>query len=104
MPQLTGSATPDAVGSILIGLLLVVVAVQLINRNRRFLVGEEADPRVRARGPAGAAGPPEVARVTYLRLEVVGPRTIRRHRGIRKVIEEIGGSTKNSVPVIGVEK
>jgi cation diffusion facilitator family transporter len=46
--QLTGSVTPDAVGSILIGLLLVVVAVQLINGNRRFLVGEEADPRVRA--------------------------------------------------------
>jgi cation diffusion facilitator family transporter len=42
--QLTGSATPDAIGSILIGLLLVVVAVVLINRNRRFLIGQEADP------------------------------------------------------------
>ena len=74
--QLTGSATPDAVGSILIGLLLAVVAVQLINRNRRFLVGEEADPRVRAAVLQSLLELPEVARVTYLRLEVVGPRAI----------------------------
>jgi cation diffusion facilitator family transporter len=74
--QLTGSATPDAVGSILIGFLLVVVAVQLINRNRQFLVGEEADPRVRAAVLQALLDRPEVARVTYLRLEVVGPRTI----------------------------
>src|SRR5215471_6537346 len=46
--QLTGSVVPDAVGSILVGALLAVVAVVLINRNRRSLVGEEADPRVRA--------------------------------------------------------
>jgi divalent metal cation (Fe/Co/Zn/Cd) transporter len=74
--QLTGSATPDAVGSILIGLLLVVVAVQLINRNRRFIVGEEADPRVRAAVLQALLDRPEVTRVTYLRLEIVGPRMI----------------------------
>lgn len=74
--QLTGSAVPDAVGSILVGVLLVVVAAVLINRNRRFLVGEEADPRVRAAVLRAMLAMPEVARVTYLRLEVVGPRMI----------------------------
>src|ERR1700735_4982281 len=74
--QLTGSPVPDAVGSILVGVLLGVVAVILINRNRRFLVGEEADPRVRSAVIRALLEMPEVARVTYLRLEVVGPRMV----------------------------
>jgi cation diffusion facilitator family transporter len=74
--QLTGSPVPDAIGSILVGGLLAVVAMVLINRNRRFLVGQEADPRVRASVIQALLAQPEVARVTYLRLEVVGPRLI----------------------------
>src|SRR5215470_12912026 len=74
--QLTGSPVPDAVGSILVGLLLAVVAIILINRNRVYLVGEEADPRVRAAAIQALLDMPEVARVTYLRLEVVGPRMV----------------------------
>jgi len=71
--QVTGSVTPDAVGSILIGLLLAVIAIALINRNRQFLVGEEADGRVRAAALETLMAMPEIARVTYLRLEFVGP-------------------------------
>jgi cation diffusion facilitator family transporter len=74
--QLSGSVIPDAVGSILIGLLLIVVAAQLINRNRRFLVGEQADPRLRVAILQALLDMPEVDRVTSLRLEVVGPRMI----------------------------
>src|SRR6516164_5967874 len=74
--ELTGSSVPDAVGSILVGLLLAVVAIVLINRNRRFLVGQDADPRVRAAAIRALRETPEVARVTYLRLEVVGPRSV----------------------------
>lgn len=74
--QLTGSPVPDAVGSILVGVLLGVVAVVLINRNRRFLVGEEADPQVRSAAIQALLDTPEVARVTYLRLEFVGPRKL----------------------------
>jgi len=74
--QLTGSPIPDAVGSILVGVLLAVVAMVLINRNRRFLIGQEADPRVRAATVQALLDAPEVARVTYLRLEIVGPRMV----------------------------
>jgi cation diffusion facilitator family transporter len=74
--QLTGSPVADAVGSILIGVLLGVVAIVLINLNRRFLIGQEADPRVRAAAIQALLDAPEVARVTYLRLEIVGPRTV----------------------------
>jgi cation diffusion facilitator family transporter len=74
--QVTGSPVPDAVGSILIGVLLAAVAVVLINRNRRFIVGQEADPRVRKAAIQALLAAPEVARVTYLRLEIVGPRTV----------------------------
>jgi cation diffusion facilitator family transporter len=74
--QLTGSPVPDAAGSILVGVLLAVVAIVLINGNRRFLVGQEADPRVRAAAIQALLDAPEVARVTYLRLEIVGPRMV----------------------------
>jgi len=74
--QLSGSPVPDAVASILVGVLLGVVAVVLINQNRRFLVGVEADPRVREAVLRALLDLPEVARVTYLRLEIVGPRTV----------------------------
>jgi cation diffusion facilitator family transporter len=74
--QLTGSPVPDAIGSILVGVLLGAVALVLINRNRRFLVGQQTDPRVRSAVLAALLAAPEVARVTYLRLDVVGPRMI----------------------------
>jgi cation diffusion facilitator family transporter len=74
--EITGSSVPDAVGSILVGLLLGVVALVLINRNRRFLIGQEADPRVRAATIRALLDMPEVARVTYLRLEIIGPKMV----------------------------
>jgi cation diffusion facilitator family transporter len=74
--QVTGSGVPDAIGSILIGVLLAVVAVILINRNRRFLVGQVPDPRIRRAVIQELLDSPDVARVTYLWLEVVGPRSM----------------------------
>src|SRR6266480_3251381 len=74
--QMTGSSVPDAIGSILVGVLLATVAMVLINRNRRFLVGQEVDPRVRAATLQALLDAPEVDRVTYLRLEFVGPRMV----------------------------
>jgi cation diffusion facilitator family transporter len=74
--QLTGEAAYDAAGSILVGLLLGVAAVILINRNLRFLTGQESDPRTRDEVLRRLKEMPEVERVTYLRLEFVGPRQL----------------------------
>jgi cation diffusion facilitator family transporter len=74
--QVTGNAVYDAVGSIAVGLLLGVVAVILINQNRRFLTGQESDARARAAALARLKAMPEVSRVAYLRLEFIGPRQI----------------------------
>jgi cation diffusion facilitator family transporter len=71
--QVTGSPTPDAVGSILVGVLLGVVAVVLIDRNRRFLIGEAVRPEVRQKVLQHLLARSDIDRITYLHLEFVGP-------------------------------
>jgi cation diffusion facilitator family transporter len=93
--QLTGSATPDAVGSILVGVLLGAVATFLIDRNREFLIGEEAAPRVREAAIRALLAEPEVARVTYLRLEFVGPRRV----SVIGDVDLTGDETESNVAV-----
>ncbi|NNG40986.1 cation diffusion facilitator family transporter [Flexivirga sp. ID2601S] len=74
--QLTGSPVPDSIGSILVGLVLGVVAFILIKRNVGFLVGEQVSPQVRAAALRALQSEPDVASVSYLRLEFVGPRQV----------------------------
>jgi cation diffusion facilitator family transporter len=71
--QVTGSPVPDAIGSIGVGVLLGVVAVILIDRNRRFLVGEAVPADLQRQVLGFLLKRPEVERVTYLHLEFVGP-------------------------------
>jgi cation diffusion facilitator family transporter len=74
--QLTGEAAYDAVGSILVGLLLGVVAIVLIRRNLQFLSGQESDARLRDSAIDLVKSMPDVDRVAYMRLEFVGPRQV----------------------------
>jgi cation diffusion facilitator family transporter len=74
--QLTGLAVFDSIGSILVGVLLGGVAIVLIDRNRRFLIGEMPDARLRNDVLRRLLDRPEIERVTYLHLEFVGPGTV----------------------------
>jgi len=72
--QVTGNAVYDAIGSIVVGILLGAIAVLLINQNRRFITGQESDPALREATIDRLKRLPGVERVAYLRLEFVGPR------------------------------
>jgi cation diffusion facilitator family transporter len=74
--QLTGQAVWDAIGSILIGILLGVIAMVLIDRNRRFLTGEPGSAELHAAVVARINGLPDVDAVRFARIEYVGPKQI----------------------------
>ncbi|MBB6402908.1 cation diffusion facilitator family transporter [Arthrobacter sp. AZCC_0090] len=74
--QLTGSPLPDALGSIFVGILLGAIAVVLIDRNRRFLVGQGVTPELEKSMALRLLEHTEIERLTYLHLEFVGPRKL----------------------------
>ena len=74
--EVTGDVVWDAIGSILVGGVLGVVAVILINRNRVFLTGEAGPPRLQQALSDKLASFPEVASVRFLRPEFIGPKQI----------------------------
>jgi cation diffusion facilitator family transporter len=71
--QLTGSAVYDAIGSIVIGVLMAIAALVLISSNARFLSGRPLEPKDRDHILAMLRGFPEVARVTFMYTEFIGP-------------------------------
>lgn len=71
--QLTGSPVPDALGSMAVGVLLGVIAVVLIQRNRNFLLGQEISTGLRRAVLTELLSHPDIERITYLHVEFVGP-------------------------------
>ena len=74
--QLTGSPVYDAIGSLLVGVLLGIVAVVLIARNRAFLLGEAVDDALRDAVRDEILESPEIERVGFLHMEFIGPGTV----------------------------
>ena len=71
--EVTGDAVYDAIGSILVGVLLGVVALLLIARNGQFLIGQSVTNLNRGRLLDLLLAEPEVERVTFVHMEYVGP-------------------------------
>jgi divalent metal cation (Fe/Co/Zn/Cd) transporter len=71
--QVTGSAVPDGIASISIGVLLGVVGFGLAERNRDFLIGEGVPAALRRRCGQLIAAQPGVVSVTDLLMLFTGP-------------------------------
>jgi cation diffusion facilitator family transporter len=63
---ITGNPMWDAIGTILIGLLLIVVAVFVAIEVKAMLIGQSADPAIRASMQRWLSQRPEIARVFNL--------------------------------------
>ncbi|MBG6238407.1 cation diffusion facilitator family transporter [Mycetocola sp. CAN_C7] len=91
--QVTGNAVFDAIGSILIGVLLGVVALILIDQNRRYLIGANSSPGLRDAAGRALLASPDIDRVTYLHLEFVGPERLY----LVAAVDLVGDAAESSV-------
>ncbi|MCW2759225.1 MAG: cation diffusion facilitator family transporter [Nocardioidaceae bacterium] len=73
LEQATGDPIWDALGSIVVGLVLAGAAIFLVSRNRDFLVGGGITGRIRQEALKAVLAHPLVSSVSYLHLEFVGP-------------------------------
>ncbi|WP_201585665.1 cation diffusion facilitator family transporter [Psychrobacter jeotgali] len=76
MHAYTGQPFWDALGSIIVGLLLGAVAIFLISRNRDFLVGHKVSDSMHRYVLGELLSHPDIDSVSYLHLEWVGPKKI----------------------------
>ncbi len=76
MHAYTGEPFWDALGSIIVGILLGVVAIFLISRNRDFLVGNRVSQAIHNYVLTQLLNHEDIDSVSYLHLEWVGPAKI----------------------------
>jgi len=73
LAHVTGDGRWDAVGSMVIGVLLIAIAIVLIIEMKGLLIGESARPGDRAKIVAALEGSPHVDQLIHLRTEHIGP-------------------------------
>ncbi|MFL6570711.1 MAG: cation diffusion facilitator family transporter [Burkholderiales bacterium] len=95
--QWTGNARYDALGSILVGLLLAAVAFFLIQRNHDFLIGEAVRGPLCERQMQALTALPGVARVAFMHMEFVGPLRIFLVAGLELQGDRTGSSVARTL-------
>ena len=73
MAEFTGNPRWDAVGSVSIGLLLLVIAIILAVEMKGLLIGESAAPEMQAKIRTAMEGDDSVQRVIHMRTQHIGP-------------------------------
>jgi zinc transporter 9 len=75
LTHLTGNAVYDAIGSILVGVLLGLIALFLANQNRKLLI-DQSSPRTEAKVRAALEAHQDVSRIVDLRTVIFAPRQV----------------------------
>ncbi|MEA2825767.1 MAG: hypothetical protein QOG43_206 [Actinomycetota bacterium] len=73
LSELTGNPRFDAVGALAIGVLLGAIAIILMIEMKGLLIGESANPEIRAKIRAAMQGDPDVRQVIHMRTQHLGP-------------------------------
>jgi cation diffusion facilitator family transporter len=76
MTLLTGNGYFDVIGTVMIGLLLVTVAIALAIETKSLLLGEAASPDAIARIERALTGTPGVERIIHMKTLHLGPEEI----------------------------
>ena len=73
LSQITGNARWDAMGSVMIGLLLIVIAIVLIVEMKSLLIGESASIETQEAIASAIASTANVHQLIHMRTEHLGP-------------------------------
>ena len=73
LAQVTGEPRWDAMGSVMIGILLIVIAIVLIIEMKSLLIGESASAATKAAIAEAIGSAPNVDQLIHMRTEHLGP-------------------------------
>ncbi|MBI4984220.1 MAG: cation diffusion facilitator family transporter [Rhodocyclales bacterium] len=90
--ELTGNPLWDALGSVAVGLVLMVVAVAVMTEVKKLIVGESVAPELRAEIEAFVAAQPEVERVLNIITLAWGDKMVIAVKALMRDMDSIGGA------------
>ncbi|MFU8849678.1 cation diffusion facilitator family transporter [Micromonospora sp. SL1-18] len=113
MTLATGNGKWDALGSAMIGVLLVVIAIVLAVETKSLLVGEGAEPKDLAAIEQAVTAGPEVERIIHMKTLYLGPEELmvavkvavsacETAEDVARGIDAVEARIRSAVPIAGV--